>query len=96
MSALDHTRQAATAERPWSLDGVLAPFDDAGLYLTDEAFLFRVVGVADTDAGEMVELEDCYGLDIVQVPINGPRLLGLRVVLPAAESVGRGHRNGAR
>ncbi|MGZ4324557.1 MAG: hypothetical protein ACXVV5_21095 [Solirubrobacteraceae bacterium] len=85
MSTLDHTRRALTAERPWSVDAVLAPFDDAGLYLTDETFLFRVVGVADTDAGEMVELEDCYGLDVVQVPIDGSRLLGLRVVLPAAE-----------
>ncbi len=88
MSTLDRTHHAGIADSPRSDDAVLAPFQDAGLYVTDDVFLFRVVGVVDTDAGEMVELEDCWGLDVVQVPINASRLLGLRVVLPAAESFG--------
>ena len=52
----------------------------AGAYLTDEVFLYRVVGFA---AGGMVELEDCYWLDVVRVPVRGLRARGLRVVTPA-------------
>jgi len=90
MSTLDRTHHAGIADRPRSADAVLAPRDDEGLYLTDEAFLFRVVGVVDTDAGEMVELEDCFGLDVVQIPLTDHRLLGLRVVMPAPMSFGDG------
>jgi hypothetical protein len=88
MSTLDRTRHAAVADSPRPADIVLEPLHDAGLYLTDEAFLFRVLGLVDTDAGEMVELEDCFGLGVVRVPINEPRLLRLRVVMPTAESAG--------
>jgi hypothetical protein len=86
MSALDRTYQADIQGSPRSAATVVAPFDDAGLYVTDEAFLFRVVGLVDTDAGEMVELEDCFGLDVVQVPITEPRLLRMRVVMTAADA----------
>ena len=54
--------------------------DEAGLYLTNEVFLYRVVGVAACDTGEMVDLEDCYSLDIVRVPIHQLRARRLRVV----------------
>ncbi len=88
MSTLHRTRHAGVAAGPRPADTVVEPLHDDGLYLTDEAFLFRVVGVVDTDAGEMVELEDCFGLGVVRVPMNEPRLLGLRVVMPTATSVG--------
>jgi len=90
MSTLDRTHHAGIADRPRSADAIPTPFNDEGLYLTDEAFLFRVVGMVDTDAGEMVELEDCFGLDVVQVPFTDPRLLGLRVVMPEAMSFNDG------
>ena len=55
----------------------------AGLYLTDEVFLYRVVGAL-PNAVEVVELEDCYGLDVVPVPVSELRSRPLRVVTPAA------------
>jgi hypothetical protein len=57
--------------------------DGAGLYLTDGVFLYRVVRVVGSGRGEMVELEDCYLLDVVLVPIGEVRARRLRVVTPA-------------
>jgi hypothetical protein len=48
------------------------------VYLTDEVFLYRVVRVADG----VVEVEDCYRLDVVQVPIGDFQRRRLRVVTP--------------
>jgi hypothetical protein len=53
------------------------PIDAADVYLTDEVFLYRVAGVG---AGT-VELEDCYRLDLVRVPLLDVRARGLRVVI---------------
>jgi hypothetical protein len=54
-------------------------------YLTDEVFLFRIAGIADGGDGELVDLEDCYRLDVVRVPLADLQARGLRVVrLPAA------------
>jgi hypothetical protein len=53
------------------------------VYLTDGVFLFRVIGLVPDVAGEMVELEDCYGLDVVQVSVSDLHARGLRVVTPA-------------
>jgi hypothetical protein len=52
------------------------------VYLTDGVFLFRVAGEADG----IVELEDCYRLDLVRVPVTAVRARGLRVVMPALAS----------
>ncbi len=54
----------------------------ADLYLTDEVFLYRIVGTIGTDAAEVVELEDCYWLDVVRVPMSDLRSRRLRVVIP--------------
>jgi hypothetical protein len=54
-----------------------------GAYLTDEVFLFRVVDVLRNPAGDLVELEDCYGLDVVRVPFRALGARRLRVVTPA-------------
>jgi hypothetical protein len=54
--------------------------DGAGLYLTNEVFLYRVLGIARTEAGEIVELEDCYSLDVARVPIDEFKASRLRVV----------------
>jgi hypothetical protein len=56
--------------------------DHVGMYLTDEVFLYRVVDVLATGAGEMAELEDCYWLDIVRVPVSDVFARRLRVVTP--------------
>jgi len=50
-----------------------------GVYLTDGVFLFRVAGEADG----IVELEDCYRLDRVLVPMPALRARRLRIVMPA-------------
>jgi hypothetical protein len=49
-----------------------------GTYLTNETFLYRVSASIDG----VVELEDCYRLDVVSVPARDLRDLGLRVVTP--------------
>jgi hypothetical protein len=54
--------------------------EQPGSYFTNEAFLYRVVGVAVGATGEIVELEDCYSLDVVRVPLDTFRACRLRVV----------------
>ncbi len=55
----------------------------AGVYLTDGVFLYRVVGLVTSGAGGMVELEDCYWLDVVRVAVKDLGTRRLRVVTPA-------------
>ncbi len=59
--------------------------DAAGVYLTNEVFLYRIVGLAGSGADEVVELEDCYGLDIVTVAAMDLYARRLRVVTPARD-----------
>ena len=54
-----------------------------GVYLTNEVFLYRVVDVVVTESGEMADVEDCYGLDVVRVPTRDLLARGLRVLTPA-------------
>ena len=64
--------------------GKVAPHaDQVGVYLTDEVFLYRVVDVPATGAGEVADLEDCYWLDVVRVPMSDVLARRLRVVKPA-------------
>ena len=60
-----------------------APLDTPGVYLTDEVFLYRVVGSVASGGDQVVELEDCYGLDVVRVFLRDLRARGLRVVAAA-------------
>ena len=76
----DHSRRVATTV----IDKVAACENHgAGLYLTNEVFLYRVVGIAPSDIGAIVELEDCYMLDVVRVPLEAVRACRLRVVTAA-------------
>jgi hypothetical protein len=59
------------------------PTTRAAAYLTDEVFLYRVVGFAESGPREMVEVEDCYRLDVVRAPLRDLQLRRLRVVTPA-------------
>ncbi|MBV8218691.1 MAG: hypothetical protein JO325_09510 [Solirubrobacterales bacterium] len=54
--------------------------DGAGLYLTNDVFLYRVVRIVASDVGAMVEVEDCYALDVVRVPIHDFHASRLRIV----------------
>jgi hypothetical protein len=52
------------------------------MYLTDGTFLYRVVGLTAGRDGGTVELEDCYGLDVVHVKVRDLTTRGLRAVMP--------------
>ncbi len=58
--------------------------DAAAAYVTDGVFLFRVAGWIGTGAEAAVELEDCYALDVVTVPIRDLPARGLHVVTRSA------------
>lgn len=71
-----------TPERPGLASGdAVCVADEPGVYLTDDVFLYRVVGFV---AGPVatVELEDCYRLDVVRVALPDVRMRRLRVVVP--------------
>ena len=72
------TDNRGTADAPSA-----AAIDTPGVYLTDEVFLYRVVGLVASGVERVVELEDCYGLDVVRVPVRALRRRGLRVVAAA-------------
>ena len=59
------------------------PTDLPGRYLTNGAFLYRVVRLVAGTSDTVVELEDCYGLDVVRVAVTELDARGLRVVIPA-------------
>jgi hypothetical protein len=63
--------------------GTVATDLTSGVYLTDGIFLYRVVGVGGSGSFAAVELEDCYGLDVVRVPAADLHPRRLRVVTPA-------------
>jgi hypothetical protein len=53
---------------------------EPGVYLTDGAFLFRLVGSMAGGRDDVVELEDCYSLDVVRVSVKDLRERRLRLV----------------
>jgi hypothetical protein len=55
---------------------------EAGVYATDEVFLYRVIGFVTGEEEGLLEIEDCYGLDIVRVPVADVIARRLRVVTP--------------
>jgi hypothetical protein len=57
------------------------------VYLTNGAFLYRVIRGGATSEGELVELEDCYGLDVISISLRELHARRLRVVVPAEESL---------
>jgi hypothetical protein len=57
--------------------------DEADFYLTNEVFLYRFLGFVEGGADDVIELEDCYALDVVRVPFDDLCERRLRVVTPA-------------
>jgi hypothetical protein len=82
MSALYRAVDRDTADGLAPAGAGAGQADEAGIYLTDEVFLYRVVDLVASGVGEMVELEDCYLLDVVRVPVRDVRARRLRVVRP--------------
>jgi hypothetical protein len=54
--------------------------DGAGLYFTNDVFLYRVVRIVAGDTGAMIDVEDCYSLDVVRVPVHAFHAVRLRIV----------------
>ncbi len=86
MSMLYRADDPRTVVDPMPAGAVAGQIDATGVYLTDEVFLYRVVGMVASGVGEVVELEDCYWLDVVHVQVRDLRARQLRVVTPAADS----------
>lgn len=63
---------------------------EVGAYLTDGVFLYRVDDLVATRAGAMADLEDCYRLDVVRVPMAELQARRLRTVTPARGPVSAG------
>ena len=83
MSTLYRAAECRTADGLAPAGADAGHTGEASVYLTDEVFLYRVVGAVASAAGEIVELEDCYRLDVVRVPVQDLRARRLRVVRPA-------------
>jgi len=83
MSAFNGSDNRGTADGSAPVGALAEGLDESSVYLTDEVFLYRVVGLAANGVGQIVELEDCYRLDAVRVPVRDLRARRLRVVTPA-------------
>jgi len=80
MRVPEYTDSWLTGPEPASRDAACLA-DESGVYLTDDVFLYRVVGFV-VGPVETVELEDCYRLDVVRVSLADVRMRRLRVVAP--------------
>ena len=83
MSAPNAADKPCTADRQIPQRPAVGLVATAGTYLTDGTFLYRAVGVCLNGAVETVELEDCYGLDVVQASLADVRARRLQVVRPS-------------
>jgi len=81
LSTLFRAGELRTTDSPMSA-ATVAEHCDAGVYLTNEIFLYRVVRSVASEADEIVDLEDCYSLDVVRVPASDLRAGRLRIVSP--------------
>jgi hypothetical protein len=76
-----HTVHAA--DRRPAASAAVTDLDQVGVYLTNEVFLYRVADHLVNPAGETVDVEDCYRLDVVRVPARGLAARRLRIVTPS-------------
>jgi hypothetical protein len=83
MVAFDRTARSSKRSRPVLASVVGSHVACPGVYLTDETFLYRIARVLGTGRGDTVELEDCYLLDCIRVPLKDLDARRLRVVTPA-------------
>jgi len=83
MSALDGADSRPKTEESLPTGAVDWATEGTPAFLTDEVFLYRVVGLVVSGQDEMVELEDCYRLGVVRVPVRELHARRLRRVRPA-------------
>ena len=83
MQRLDRDSTGLTLRHPVLPGASAAEIDEGSVYVTDGVFLYRVLGLVTSEGDELVELEDCYGLDVVRVPLADVNARRLRVVTPA-------------
>ena len=67
MPGLHRADKHFEADAPGPAGAVTGQVDGPGVYVTNGVFLYRVVGLTG-EACEVVEVEDCYRLDVVRVP----------------------------
>jgi hypothetical protein len=72
------TDSRGESDVPWPPGVVSGHLAGHEMYLTNGVFLYRVSGLVATG------LEDCYGLDVVCVPMKDLHARGLRIVTPAS------------
>ena len=82
MSVLSGVDPPATAGASEQLPTIDQQASGHGVYLTDEIFLYRVVESVAVPPDDVVELEDCYLLDVVHVSVSDLSARRLRVVTP--------------
>jgi hypothetical protein len=85
MSALFPGGKCGVSDGSGSTGAVPEEIARSGAYLTDEVFLYRVVGFVTSGMGQMVDLEDCYCLGVVRVPWGDVGTRQLRVVTPQSD-----------
>jgi hypothetical protein len=83
MRAADLDSTGPTLRRSALPGASAAELDVAGVYATDGVFLYRVIGLVASEDDDLVEIEDCYGLDVVRVPVADLNARRLRRVTPA-------------
>jgi hypothetical protein len=83
MPGLDRNSTGLTPRDSMLPGASAAELDEAGVYVTDEVFLYRVLAPVPSEEDDLVEIEDCYGLDVVRVPVAEVNARRLRVVTPA-------------
>jgi hypothetical protein len=52
------------------------------IYVTNGVFLYRITGPFEHEDDWLVDVEDCYSLDVVRVPVADVIARKLRVVIP--------------
>ena len=81
MSTLDYAGDRYSAGGAAVQSG--PPTDEPGMYLTDEVFLYRVVGLVATEAGGDGRTRGLPRLDVVHVPVSDVSTRCFRVVTAA-------------
>ena len=67
--------------------GMRAP-DDGDVYLTDGVFLFRIIGPICAGDDAVAQVEDCYSLNVIRIPVRELVARGLRPVTSPPDQAG--------
>ena len=87
MPASDLDSTGLALRRSMLPGGGAGEIDGVGVYATDGVFLYRVIGIVPSEEDDLVELEDCYGLDVVRVAVADFNARRLRAVTGAGPMI---------